>query len=66
MTYARTADNIRQSPSDDLQLCLIRSGSVAIAHDGRKAALGPGNIGLYDAARPFLLNFGEPYQSLIL
>jgi AraC-like DNA-binding protein len=66
MTYARTADNIRQSPSDDLQLCLIRSGSVSISQDGREAALRSGDIGLYDAARPFSLNFGEQYHSLIL
>ena len=66
MTYSRAADNIRQAPSDDLQICLVQSGSAAIAQSGREAVLAPGDMGLYDAARPFALHFGEQYRSLIL
>ncbi|WP_321893213.1 AraC-like ligand-binding domain-containing protein [Paraburkholderia tropica] len=66
MTYARTAESIRQAPSDDLQLCLIQGGSVAIAQSDREVLLGSGDIALYDAARPFSLHFAEQYRSLIL
>jgi AraC-like DNA-binding protein len=66
MSYARTADDIRSGPSDELQLCLIREGSAAIAQSGRQAVLKPGDSALYDAARPFSLEFGERYRGLTL
>jgi AraC-like DNA-binding protein len=64
--YARTADDIRRGPSDDLQFCLMQEGSLAIDQTGREAVLAPGDIGLYDAARPFALHFAQPYRSLVL
>jgi AraC-like DNA-binding protein len=66
MAYSRTTDDIRQLPSDDIQLCLIQEGSVAIAQDGRETTLGPGDIGLYDSARPFGMHFGEQYRAFVL
>jgi AraC-like DNA-binding protein len=66
MSYKRTNDNIRQSPSDELQLCLIRSGGATVEQDGREAVLRPGDLGLYDAARPFRLDFGAPYHAVTL
>ncbi|PRX92045.1 helix-turn-helix domain-containing protein [Paraburkholderia sp. BL25I1N1] len=66
MSYVRTSDNIRQSPSDELQLCLIRSGGATVGQDGREAVLRPGDLSLYDAARPFRLDFGAPYHAITL
>jgi AraC-like DNA-binding protein len=66
MGYARTSDDVRRSPSDELQLCLIEKGGLAVEQGGRQAVLGPGDIGLYDNARPFSLLFGEQYKALIL
>jgi AraC-like DNA-binding protein len=61
-TYARTPDDIRRFPSDELQLCLIREGSLGISQGGQETLLRPGDIGLYDAERPFLLHFGEQFR----
>lgn len=66
MSYVRTSDNIRRAPSDELQLCLIRSGGATIVQDGREAVLRPGDLTLYDAARPFRLDFGAPYHAITL
>jgi AraC-like DNA-binding protein len=66
MGYCRTHDDIRQSPSDELQFCLIENGRLSVEQGGRQAVLGPGDIGLYDNARPFSLLFGEQYKALIL
>jgi AraC-like DNA-binding protein len=65
-TYERTTDTIRQSPSEDLQFCLILDGSLKIEQGGQQAVLGPGDIGLYDAAHPFSLLLGERYRALNL
>ncbi|KVD46810.1 hypothetical protein WS61_09940 [Burkholderia sp. ABCPW 11] len=63
-SYARTMDTIRQHPSEDLQVCLIQEGCLSIEQGGQRAVLGPGDIGLYDAAQPFSLLFGERYRAL--
>ncbi|CAD6560242.1 helix-turn-helix domain-containing protein [Paraburkholderia sabiae] len=65
-SYKRTVEIIRQSPSEDLQFCLILDGSLSIEQAGQQAVLGAGDIGLYDAAQPFSLHLGERYRALNL
>ncbi|WP_321893287.1 AraC-like ligand-binding domain-containing protein [Paraburkholderia tropica] len=64
--YVRSEESIRRVPSDHFQLCLIQSGRATIAQAGREAKLGPGDLALFDAARPYALRFNDTYRSLHL
>ncbi|WP_176079852.1 helix-turn-helix domain-containing protein [Paraburkholderia tropica] len=64
--YIRTAESIRRAPGDHFQLCLLQSGRATIAQSGREARLGPGDLALFDAARPYALRFDDTYRSLHL
>jgi AraC-like DNA-binding protein len=66
IAYARTIHDVKQSPCDDFQLCVIRQGGVDIAQGGREVALGPGDLSFYDNAQPFAMRFGEQYEALVL
>lgn len=58
--YAATA-------SDEFLLFSIqRQGRARICQDGRTAELNPGEIALYDSARPYSLHFAEPFQQLVV
>jgi hypothetical protein len=49
----RTPALIRSSDPDDYRLVLNVSGRGALAHHGREAVLGPGDLVLYDTSHPF-------------
>lgn len=58
--YAATA-------SDEFLLFSIqRHGQARICQDGRVAELQPGEIALYDSARPYSLHFDQPFQQLVV
>ncbi|MCQ0021832.1 helix-turn-helix domain-containing protein [Streptomyces somaliensis DSM 40738] len=49
----RTPRLIRQSDPEVYQIALIMSGCQVIEQNGRRAALGPGELVLFDSSRPF-------------
>ncbi|MDM0071511.1 helix-turn-helix domain-containing protein [Variovorax sp. J31P207] len=66
MSYARMADDIRLDSCDDLQFCLMLEGALHVRQAGRQASLKPGDMGLYDASRPFELDFPSDYRALVV
>ena len=57
MQALRTSSNIAKLNEDDLIVALHVRGNAAISQDGRDAALGPGDFTLFDATRPYRLDF---------
>ena len=66
MNYARRADDIRIDARDDMQFCLMLQGEMHVIQDDREARLGPGDMGLYNAAQPFVLEFPTDYRAVIV
>jgi AraC-like DNA-binding protein len=66
MHYARGAKEVRSAPSEDVQVLLIRDGQALVAQGERSCRLGPGDLALYDATRPFELEFPERYNAITL
>jgi AraC-like DNA-binding protein len=66
MHYARGAREVRTLPCEDVQVLLMRQGHAMVSQDGRSCRLGPGDMALYDATRPFELEFPERYSACTL
>ena len=66
MHYARSAKEVRTAPSEDIQILLLREGQALVAQDDRCCRLSVGDMALYDATRPFELEFPERYCAITL
>lgn len=68
MHALRTPSNIAKLNEDDLIVALHVKGNAEISQDGREAALGPGDFTLFDATRPYRLDFvgGERHLHLVV
>ncbi|HSV53066.1 MAG TPA: helix-turn-helix domain-containing protein [Burkholderiaceae bacterium] len=64
--YSRTAKEVRYAPSEDVQLMLVREGQFIVSQGDRCCRLEAGDMTLYDATRPFELEFPERYSALNL
>lgn len=53
-TFDRTAHHVRVSPEEDFVAVLMQEGSALLQQGGREVQVRPGDIVLYDAARPFV------------
>ena len=62
--YTRGESHIRRAGEDSFIASLKLKGTGTVCQDGRQAALGPGDIVLYDTARPFTLDFPQPYSEV--
>lgn len=59
----RTAALVRREESPDLhRVVLAVSGSLRVAQDGRVAVLGPGQLAVYDFARPYDLGYDDAVE----
>lgn len=63
---SRTARLIAQSDRDLLQIAVSRRGNVCLEQDGRQALLNPGDLVVYETARPFRWSFGGPWDGSVL
>lgn len=62
----RFARDARDASQDCYFAVLLTAGSQYVEQDGRQARLLPGNLVIYDAARPHRLIFPEDFRKLIL
>jgi AraC family transcriptional activator of tynA and feaB len=65
LRYDRARQDQRQDDNEDFLLSLMLQGSAQLEQDGRIAVQGPGDIVLYDAARPFIYDFPQAYRILL-
>jgi len=54
-TLRRSVAQSRRLPTDLLKVCIQRSGSAVVQQGDREVAIGPGQMALYDIARPYAL-----------
>lgn len=65
ISYSRTERTIRVSPADEFQLTIITDGEAHIEQCERGCELRAGDMAIYDARRPFHLDF-TPYAAFTL
>ncbi|WP_413754013.1 helix-turn-helix domain-containing protein [Streptomyces sp. R-74717] len=69
LSALRTRQLVAQDHEDGyVVITLLDRGVARIEQDGREALIGPGDIFVYDMARPLRLNFPQPFRtkSLVL
>lgn len=60
--YERTEREVRQGDPDTIQIGMPRGGESILVQDGREAVLAPGDMVVYDSARPFTLVMEERFN----
>lgn len=61
----RSPQDIRRDPRDYIMLWLMLDGQIGLAQNGRSVVMRPGDLFVYDQARPFVLDFG-PYTRALM
>ncbi|PHP66789.1 hypothetical protein CSC94_11825 [Zhengella mangrovi] len=64
--YERTTENIADCGNDDYLIKLLTAGQARIEQHGRSTLIGPGDLCLFDTARPYKLVFPDTYQAVML
>jgi AraC-like DNA-binding protein len=62
----RTRSLVRRSAADVYKVGVQLHGHGVVQQDGRLAQLGPGDITVYDTARPYELTFEHDFEMLVL
>lgn len=60
--YVRSQRDVRRGDPDTIQIGMPRGGQSILVQDGREAVLKPGDMVLYDSARPFTLVMEERFN----
>jgi AraC family transcriptional activator of tynA and feaB len=63
--YERRTQEVRTDAAEEMLVSYMLEGEARLEQGGRVANLGAGDIALYDAARPFVYDFGSPYRMLL-
>lgn len=66
LCYSRQSGDTRTAPNDDFLVSLVVSGEGQLEQSGRTSVQKPGDIVLYDTARPFTYGFPEVYGMILL
>lgn len=66
LPLVRSASDIRSDPRDHFMLFLIQSGEIGFLQSDRSATAKPGDIVLYDQARPFTVDFMGDARGLVV
>lgn len=64
--YQRTKTNIADCGSDDYLVKLLTRGTAQFEQSGRSTLLGPGDLCLFDTARPYKLSFPTSYEAVMV
>ena len=64
MRYRRNEQDSLNDQRDDLQFLLLLTGTGKISQNGKEAYLRPGNMVMYDSAKPFLLDYSGNHHAL--
>ena len=62
----RTPREIARSTDDYFIVSIQTSGRGVISQDGRDAVLSPGDFAIYDSTRPYVLNFDDDFEEIVL
>ncbi|NIB42824.1 helix-turn-helix domain-containing protein [Pseudomaricurvus alkylphenolicus] len=62
----RSNRQISRSSEREFLLSLQISSTGVVRQGGREAVLQPGDFAIYDSARPYTLDFHQPFQQLVL
>nr|WP_156760891.1 helix-turn-helix domain-containing protein [Microbacterium karelineae] len=62
----RTPDLIARDDRAFFKLSLMLSGSGLLIQDGREAILRPGDLAVYDTSRPYSLEFGQEFRTMVV
>jgi AraC-like DNA-binding protein len=62
----RDAELIRPTDPAFLTVSMQRIGRSAVAQDGRRCMLGPGDLVNYVTSRPYEVTFWEPYEAILV
>lgn len=65
-TVERTAELVRRTPRGCFKLSLQLEGDSTLRQDGRTAQLRPGDLAIYDTARPYVLGFPAPGRLMVV
>jgi AraC-like DNA-binding protein len=61
----RTRRAIAADDPEQFELSLLLAGTQELAQDGRRAALGPGDLVCMDSSRPYAARSPEPFEMLV-
>ncbi len=64
-TFDRTPHHVRVAPEEDFVAVLMQEGSALLQQGGRDVQVRPGDIVLYDSARPFLHHLAPASMLLV-
>lgn len=53
-TFERSEHDVHLRPEEDIVAAMVQAGSARMLQDGREVVVRPGDVVLYDGARPFL------------
>ncbi len=62
----RTRSATRRNPSEKLKVCLQVTGRAIVHQDGRELVIGPGQLGVYDTARPYDLRLEGNWDCAVM
>ncbi len=62
----RTAHLAAHDEHPSFKVSLMLAGSGLLVQDGREALLRPGDLAVYDTRRPYTLEFGRDFRSLVM
>lgn len=62
----RNQDLIAQGGEDYFKLSLMQTGTGLLVQDNREVILSPGDVAIYDTARPYTLAFEEDFCNLVV
>ncbi len=66
MADGQIVSRVMDGASDDCLVSLQTSGVGRVTQAGRTAVLGPGDLALYDAARPYELAFDDAFSQIVV
>lgn len=62
----RTSRSIAAAPADSLKLCIQLRGSAVVQQSDREVLIEPGQLALYDTARPYDLRLSGPWACAVV
>lgn len=62
----RTPELIVSAQRDHYKIGLMLAGNGLLIQDGREALLSPGTLAIYDTSRPYTLEFGGPFRTMVV
>lgn len=62
----RTTASVRSAPIDAVKICISRSGTITVHQGDAEVRIGPGEMTLYDTARPYELLLAGDWECTVM